>query len=164
MDPGYSPVNRQKIEYNATLLHVPITVFETNIFGVANNTSDRPLPVCRMRRGHLAQLGQRTMGCNKIALGHHFNDVIETTVARNVPQRNHPTMLPKPTAPNFAGMELILMCCIHEEEHHRLAAAQQVGLYPMSLPLRKNCASYDAGAHSGRRSKPCSSSKQDGQT
>lgn len=79
MDPGYNHINRQKIENNAELLHIPITVFETNIFNVANKTEKSPCYLCaRMRRGHLYKKAQ-DLGCNKIAFGHHFNDVIETT-------------------------------------------------------------------------------------
>ena len=80
MDPGYNEINRQKIESNAKLLHIPITIFETNIFAVANKTEKDPCYLCaRMRRGHLYNKA-RELGCNKIALGHHFNDVIETVV------------------------------------------------------------------------------------
>ena len=80
MDPGYNAINRQRIESNAALLHIPITVFETNIFEVANSTDKSPCYLCaRMRRGHLYSKAEE-LGCNKIALGHHFNDVIETTV------------------------------------------------------------------------------------
>jgi hypothetical protein len=75
MDPGYNEINRQKIESNAALLHIPITVFETNIFDVANNSDKSPCYLCaRMRRGHLYKKAQQ-LGCNKIALGHHFNDM-----------------------------------------------------------------------------------------
>lgn len=80
MDPGYNAVNRQKIESNAALLHIPITVFETNVFDVANSSEKSPCYLCaRMRRGYLYSKA-RELGCNKIALGHHFNDVIETTL------------------------------------------------------------------------------------
>ena len=72
MDPGYNAVNRQKIESNAALLHIPITIFETNIFDVANNTDKSPCYLCaKMRRGHLYSKA-KSRGCNKIALGHHF--------------------------------------------------------------------------------------------
>ena len=77
MDPGYNEINRQKIESNAELLHIPVTIFESNIFSVANNTDKNPCYLCaRMRRGHLYSKAKE-LGCNKIALGHHFNDVIE---------------------------------------------------------------------------------------
>lgn len=80
MDPGYNEINRNKIESNAALLHIPITVFETDVFAVANNSEKNPCYLCaRMRRGYLYSKAQE-LGCNKIALGHHFNDVIETTV------------------------------------------------------------------------------------
>ena len=80
MDPGYSPANRRRIEENARLLEIPVTIFETDIFGVANTAEKNPCYLCaRMRRGHLYSQAM-ALGCNKIALGHHFNDVIETTV------------------------------------------------------------------------------------
>ena len=78
MDPGYNEINRQKIESNAELLHIPVTIFESNIFSVANNTDKNPCYLCaRMRRGHLYSKAKE-LGCNKIALGHHYNDVVET--------------------------------------------------------------------------------------
>ena len=80
MDPGYNEINRRKIEQNAALLNVPITIFETDVFDVANSSDHNPCYLCaRMRRGYLYSKAKE-LGCNKIALGHHFNDVIETTV------------------------------------------------------------------------------------
>ena len=117
MDPGYNEINRQKIESNAALLHIPITVFETNIFDVANNSDKSPCYLCaRMRRGHLYKKAQQ-LGCNKIALGHHFNDVIETTVMSMFYGSQLQAMPPKLHSTNFEGMELIRpMYCIHEED------------------------------------------------
>ena len=78
MDPGYNEINRQKIESNARLLHIPITIFETNVFEVANGSEKNPCYLCaRMRRGHLYSKA-KALGCNKIALGHHFDDAVET--------------------------------------------------------------------------------------
>ena len=78
MDPGYNEINRQKIESNAELLHIPVTIFESNIFSVANNTDKNPCYLCaRMRRGHLYSKAKE-LGCNKIALGHHYDDAVET--------------------------------------------------------------------------------------
>lgn len=116
MDPGYNKVNRQKIESNAELLHIPITVFETNIFNVANKVEKSPCYLCaRMRRGYLYKKAQ-DLGCNKIALGHHFSDVIETTLIGMFYSSQLQSMLPKLHSTNFKGMELIRpMYCIHED-------------------------------------------------
>ena len=117
MDPGYSEINRQKIQSNAALLRVPITVFETDIFAVANSTDDNPCYLCaRMRRGHLYNKA-RELGCNKIALGHHFSDVIETTLLGMFYGAQLQAMMPKLHSTNFPGMELIRpMYCIHEDD------------------------------------------------
>ena len=101
MDPGYNEINRQKIESNAELLHIPVTIFESNIFSVANNTDKNPCYLCaRMRRGHLYSKAKE-LGCNKIALGHHFNDVIETTVMSMFYGSQLQAMPPCSTAPVF---------------------------------------------------------------
>ena len=116
MDPGYSEPNRRKIEENAALLHVPVTIFESNIFDVANSTDRNPCYLCaRMRRGHLYAKA-REMGCNKIALGHHFSDVIETTVMGMFYGGQLQAMIPKLHSTNFPGMELIRpLYMVHED-------------------------------------------------
>lgn len=116
MDPGYNEANRKKIEENARLLNLPIKVFETNIFSVADKTVKSPCYLCaRMRRGHLYKKAQE-LGCNKIALGHHFNDVIETTLLGMFYGSQLQAMPPKLHSTNFEGMELIRpMYCIHED-------------------------------------------------
>lgn len=107
MDPGYNEINRQKIESNAALLHIPVTIFESNIFSVANNTDKNPCYLCaRMRRGHLYSKAKE-LGCNKIALGHHYDDVIETILMGMLYGGQVQTMMPKLHSTNFAGMELI---------------------------------------------------------
>ena len=104
MDPGYNEINRQKIESNAALLHIPVTIFESNIFAVANNTDKNPCYLCaRMRRGHLYSKAKE-LGCNKIALGHHFNDVIETTVMSMFYGSQLQAMPPKLHSTSFPGM------------------------------------------------------------
>ncbi len=117
MDPGYNELNRRKIEENAELLHIPITVFESDIFEVANNTDNNPCYLCaRMRRGALYAKAKE-MGCNKIALGHHLSDVIETTVMAMFYSSQLQGMMPKLHSQNFEGMELIRpMYCINEED------------------------------------------------
>ncbi len=115
MDPGYNEANRKQIEHNAELLNIPITVFETNIFDVTSKTEKSPCYLCaRMRRGHLYKKAQ-DLGCNKIALGHHFNDVIETTLLGMFYGSQLQSMPPKLHSTNFEGMELIRpMYCITE--------------------------------------------------
>ena len=117
MDPGYAPVNRQKIEDNASLLRIPITVFESDIFAAANSVQQNPCYLCaRMRRGALYAKAQE-LGCRKIALGHHFSDVIETTVMAMFYGAQLQAMLPKLHSQNFPGMTLIRpMYAIHEED------------------------------------------------
>ena len=117
MDPGYSTPNRQQIEENARLLEIPITVFETNIFNVANKTEKYPCYLCaKMRRGHLYNKA-KSLGCNKIALGHHFSDVIETTVMSMFYGSQLQAMIPKVHSTNFEGMELIRpLYCVHEDD------------------------------------------------
>ena len=116
MDPGYNETNRKKIEENAALLGIPVTIFETNVFKVANRTEKNPCYLCaKMRRGHLYAKAKE-MGCNKIALGHHFSDVIETTVMSMFYGAQLQGMIPKLHSVNYPGMELIRpLYCVHEE-------------------------------------------------
>jgi len=117
MDPGYAPANRRRIEENARLLGIPLKIFETDVFDVANAAQKNPCYLCaRMRRGHLYS-NARALGCNKIALGHHFNDVIETTVMAMLYGAQLQGMMPKLHSTNFEGMELIRpLYCVHEED------------------------------------------------
>lgn len=107
MDPGYSPENRQVIEENARKLKIPITVFESDIFESVYHIEKSPCYLCaRMRRGHLYHYAQE-LGCNKIALGHHYDDVIETILMGMLYGSQIQTMMPKLHSTNFEGMELI---------------------------------------------------------
>lgn len=107
MDPGYNKVNREQIEKNAKLLAIPITIYESEIFDIANSTEKSPCYLCaRMRRGHLYAKAKE-MGCNKIALGHHLSDVIETTLMGMLYGAQIQGMMPKLHSLNFEGMELI---------------------------------------------------------
>ena len=117
MDPGYSPANRQIIENNAKLLGIPITVFETQIFDAVYEVEKSPCYLCaRMRRGYLYRHAQE-LGCNKIALGHHYDDVIETILMGMMYGAQIQTMMPKLHSTNFEGMELIRpMYLIREED------------------------------------------------
>ena len=107
MDPGYNKENRDLIEYNARLMNIDVTFFESNIFDVVTDAGGSPCYLCaRMRRGCLYGKAKE-MGCNKIALGHHFDDVIETVLMSMMYSSEIKTMLPKLHSTNFEGMELI---------------------------------------------------------
>ena len=107
MDPGYSEVNRKLIENNARIMGVPITVFESQIFEAVYDIQKSPCYLCaRMRRGHLYHFAQQ-LGCNKIALGHHYDDVIETILMGMLYGAQVQTMMPKLHSIHFEGMELI---------------------------------------------------------
>jgi len=107
MDPGYSELNRMVIEKNARMLGVPITVFESDIFNIVDTIDKSPCYLCaRMRRGYLYSKA-RELGCNKIALGHHYDDVIETILMGMLYGGQIQTMMPKLHSTNFEGMELI---------------------------------------------------------
>ncbi len=117
MDPGYKPENRKLIEDNAALLGIPITIFNSDIFDVTVSVEKNPCYLCaRMRRGFLYAKAQE-LGCNKIALGHHFSDVIETTVMGLFYGGQLQAMPPKLRSKNFPGMELIRpMYLIREDD------------------------------------------------
>ena len=107
MDPGYSAENRAIIEKNAKYLNIPITVFESNIFESVLHIEKSPCYICaRMRRGYLYSKAKE-LGCNKIALGHHYDDVIETILMGMLYGGQVQTMMPKLHSTNFEGMELI---------------------------------------------------------
>ena len=116
MDPGYAPANRALIEENAARLGIPITVFRSDIFDVAYQVEKNPCYLCaRMRRGFLYSKAQE-LGCNKIALGHHLSDVLETTLLGLFYGAQLQTMPPKLRSRNFPGMELIRpLYCVHED-------------------------------------------------
>ncbi len=117
MDPGYNAKNRKKIEENAKKIGIPVEFFETDIFDVTANVGGNPCYLCaRMRRGHLYAKAKE-FGCNKIALGHHKNDVIETTVMGMLFSGQIQGMLPRLKSTNFEGMELIRpLYYVHEDD------------------------------------------------
>ncbi len=131
MDPGYTEVNRKQIEENAKKMEIPITVFETQIFDSVYEIEKSPCYLCaRMRRGNLYSKAKE-LGCNKIALGHHYDDVIETILMGMMYGAQVQTMMPKLHSTNFEGMELIRpMYLIREEDiihwrdYHKLTFLQ----------------------------------------
>ena len=152
MDPGYNEINRQKIESNAELLHIPVTIFESNIFAVANNTDKNPCYLCaRMRRGHLYSKA-RELGCNKIALGHHFNDVIETTVMSMFYGSQLQAMPPKLHSTSFPGMTLIRpMYCIREEDILAWKRYNELEFIQCACRFMENCTMCDNGGGGSKR-------------
>ena len=116
MDPGYNRENRALIESNAKQLGIPITIFESDIFDAVDTIEKSPCYLCaRMRRGHLYSKAKE-LGCNKIALGHHFDDVIETILMGMLHGGQIQTMMPKLHSTNFEGMELIRPLYLVREE------------------------------------------------
>ena len=152
MDPGYNELNRQTIESNAALLHIPVTVFETNIFDVANSTDHSPCYLCaRMRRRNLYAKA-RELGCNKIALGHHMNDVIETTVLAMFYGSQLQAMLPKLHSTNFKGMELIRpLYCIREEDILAWRNYNELEFIQCACRFTENCSICDNGGGGSKR-------------
>lgn len=117
MDPGYNAENAEKIAHNAALLEIPLVVFHSDIFEIANGVTESPCYLCaRMRRGHLYAKAKE-LGCNKIALGHHFDDVVETTLLGMFYGAQIQAMRPKLKSKNFEGMELIRpLFCVQEDD------------------------------------------------
>ena len=117
MDPGYNSENRKLIEENAKLLDIPIEIFHSEIFDVVVDIEKSPCYLCaRMRRGHLYSKAKE-LGCNKIALGHHFDDAIETVLMGMFYAGKYETMMPKLHSMNFEGMELIRPMYMVREEY-----------------------------------------------
>jgi len=152
MDPGYNEINRRKIESNAALLHIPITVFETNIFDIANSAAKSPCYLCaRMRRGHLYAKA-KALGCNKIALGHHKSDVIETTLMAMMYGSQIQGMLPRLKSTNFEGMELIRpMYCILEADIIRWRVYNDLEFIQCACRFTENCTVCDNGGGGSKR-------------
>ena len=142
MDPGYSPANRQAIEQNARLLDIPISIFEADIFNAVFTIERSPCYLCaRMRRGHLYSKA-REQGCNKIALGHHYDDVIETILMGMLYGGQVQTMMPKLHSTNFEGMELIRpLYLIREEDIIRWTHYNELRFIQCACRFTENLAS-----------------------
>ena len=152
MDPGYSPQNRKLLEKNAALLGVAPHIFETNVFRVANRSEQSPCYLCaRMRRGYLYAEAQK-LGCGKIALGHHFSDVIETTVMSMFYGGQLQGMLPRLRSANFEGMELIRpLYCVHEDAIKAWARYNGLTFLQCACRFTENAAAGDGTGASKRQ-------------
>ena len=145
MDPGYHPDIRQLLIDNCEYLEIPIKLFDANIFEVADQiASDYPCYMCaRMRRGALYNKAEE-LGCNKLALGHHFDDVIETTMLNMLCAGNFKTMLPKLNSTNFDGIQIIRPLYYIREESI-IKFIQNSGIWPL------NCACMVAAKKTGNK-------------
>ena len=152
MDPGYNEINRRKVESNAKLLDIPYTLFESDIFEIANSQEKNPCFLCaKMRRGCLYGKA-RELGCNKIALGHHFNDVIETTVMGMLWGGQLQGMMPKLHSKNFPGMELIRpLYRVHEEDIIAWKNAHEFSFIQCACRFTENCTLCDNGGGGSKR-------------
>ena len=152
MDPGYNEQNRQTVLDNARLLNIPIKIFETNIFNVVAKTDRSPCYLCaRMRRGYLYSEAQK-LGCNKIALGHHFDDVIETILMSMLYGAEIKTMMPKLHSTNYPGMELIRpMYLVREEDILRWKRRHGLSFIQCACRFTENCVLGDNGGTSKRQ-------------
>lgn len=154
MDPGYSKENREIIERNAKVLNVPITVFETDIFENVFEIEKSPCYICaRMRRGHLYAKA-RELGCNKIALGHHYDDVIETTLMGMLYGAQMQTMMPRVDSANFDGMRLIRpMYLIREEDVKAWRDSYNLQFIQCACKFTDTCTSEMCNSQSNAASK-----------
>lgn len=145
MDPGYHKDIRKLLEENCKYLEIPIKIFDTDVFAIADKIAgDYPCYMCaKMRRGALYNIS-RTLGCNKMALGHHFNDVIETTMLNVLYAGSYKTMLPKLKSKNFHSIELIRPL-YYIEEKNIVRYTQNSGLYML------NCACMVAAKKTGSK-------------
>lgn len=153
MDPGYSPENRKVIENNAKKLNIPITIFESDIFDSVFHVEKSPCYLCaRMRRGHLYSKA-RELGCNKIALGHHYDDVIETILMGMLYGGQVQTMMPKLHSTNFEGMELIRpLYLIREDDIKAWRDANNLYFIQCACKFTDTCSScQDDGQSNSKR-------------
>lgn len=145
MDPGYSKANRELIESNAKKLGIPITVFESDIFESVFDIEQSPCYLCaRMRRGHLYAKAKE-LGCNKIALGHHYDDVIETILMGMLYGSQIQTMMPKLHSTNFEGMELIRpMYYVREEDIIKWSQYNDLRFLQCACKFTEECSRAEA--------------------
>ncbi len=151
MNPGYNEENLEKIKANLKTMEIPAKIVETDIFEVANAQDHSPCYLCaKMRRGALYRLAQ-DMGCNKIALGHHYDDVIETILMNILHAGSYQTMLPKLHSDNFEGMELIRpLYLVREDDIKAWRDANNLQFIQCACRFTENVAKPESGVGSAR--------------
>ncbi len=152
MNPGYNDINRQKIIDNAKLLGIPIKIFESDIFNIVADIDDSPCYLCaRMRRGYLYSYAEK-LNCNKIALGHHFNDVIETILMGMLYGGQVQTMMPKLHSSNFGSMELIRpLYMVRESDIKAWVRYNNLEFIQCACRFTENIEQYQNGGNSSKR-------------
>ncbi len=152
MNPGYNEINLQTIKNNLEILSIPATIVETDIFEIANSQLKSPCFLCaKMRRGALYNFAKK-MGCNKIALGHHYDDVIETTLMNMLNSGSFQTMLPKLKSTNYSNMELIRpMYLIREKDIISWKNYHNLRFIQCACRFTENCAVCDNGGGGSQR-------------
>ena len=153
MDPGYNKANRDLIESNAQKLGIPVTIFESSIFDAVDTIEKSPCYLCaRMRRGYLYSKAKE-LGCNKIALGHHFDDVIETILMAMLHGGQIQTMMPKLHSTNFEGMELIRpLYLIREEDVCKWRDYNELHFLQCACHFTETCSTlHEDGSSSSKR-------------
>ncbi|NLK75646.1 MAG: tRNA 2-thiocytidine biosynthesis protein TtcA [Clostridiales bacterium] len=152
MDPGYNEINRQTVINNAKILNIPIQIFESDIFDVVAEVDSSPCYLCaRMRRGFLYKNAQ-ALGCNKIALGHHFDDVIETILMGMLYGGQIQTMMPKLHSTNHPGMELIRpLYLVKEADIIAWSRYNDLQFIQCACRLTENCTICDNGGGGSKR-------------
>jgi tRNA(Ile)-lysidine synthase TilS/MesJ len=152
MNPGYNEINKQKVISNAKLLNIPLTMFETDIFDRVATINEHPCYVCaRMRRGHLYEKAKE-LGCNKIALGHHFDDVIETILMGMFYGAQMQTMMPKVRSTSHPGMQLIRpMYLVKEADIISWKEKNDLGFIQCACRFTEHCTMCDNGGGGSKR-------------
>lgn len=152
MDPGYNPINLQTIKNNLALMDIDATIVQTDIFEIANSQERSPCYLCaKMRRGALYRLA-KDMGCNKIALGHHYDDVIETILMNLLNAGSFQTMLPKLHSDHFEGMEVIRpLYLVREDDIKAWRDQNQLRFIQCACRFTENCAVCDNGGGGSAR-------------
>ena len=152
MNPGYNEINLQVIKNNLELLQIPAKIIETNIFEIANSQEKNPCYLCaKMRRGALYRIA-KDLGCNKIALGHHYDDVIETILMNMLNAGSFQTMMPKLKSDNYEGMEVIRpLYLIREKDIINWKKHNELRFIQCACRFTENCAICDNGASGSKR-------------